>query len=63
MMRWPQSFAMLPHTGTNVLQLGDALGYTLAEDLVARLTLPPKDVSAMDGYAVRGKDINTLPVS
>ena len=53
--------AMLPHTGTNVLQLGDALGYTLAEDLVARLTLPPKDVSAMDGYAVRGKDINTLP--
>ncbi len=52
---------MLPYTGTNVLQLGDALGYTLAEDLVARLTLPPQAVSAMDGYAVRGEDVSTLP--
>tara|TARA_B100001057_G_scaffold414040_1_gene430915 strand:- start:875 stop:2134 length:1260 start_codon:yes stop_codon:yes gene_type:complete len=53
--------AMLPKTGTDVLRLGDALGYTLAEDLVARLTLPPHDVSAMDGYAVRGEDVSTLP--
>ena len=29
--------AMLPHTGTNVLPLDDALGYTLAEDLVPAL--------------------------
>ncbi len=53
--------AMLPHTGTGVLPLDEALGYTLAEDLVARLTLPPQPVSAMDGYAVRGEDVNTLP--
>ena len=37
------------------------LGYTLAEDLVARLTLPPQAVSAMDGYAVRGEDVSSLP--
>ncbi len=53
--------AMLPHTGTHVLQLDDALGYILAEDLVARLTLPPQAVSAMDGYAVRGEDVSNLP--
>ena len=53
--------ARLPHTSTNILPLGDALGYTLAEDLVARLTLPPQAVSAMDGYAVRGEDVSTLP--
>ena len=53
--------AMLPQTGTNVLHLGDALGYTLAKDLVACLTLPPQAVSAMDGYAVRGEDVSTLP--
>ncbi len=52
---------MLPPTGTAALPLGDALGYTLAEDLVASLTLPPQAVSAMDGYAVRGEDISTLP--
>ena len=53
--------AMLPHTGKSVLPLGQTLGYTLAEDLVARLTLPPQPVSAMDGYAVRGEDLNILP--
>ena len=53
--------ATLPHTGTNLLPLGDALGYTLAEDLASRLTLPPQAVSAMDGYAVRGEDVSSLP--
>ena len=53
--------ATLPHTGTNLLPLCDALGYTLAEDLAARLTLPPQAVSAMDGYAVRGEDVSSLP--
>ncbi len=33
--------------------LGEALGRVLAEDVAARVTQPPKDVSAMDGYAVR----------
>ena len=33
--------------------LAEALGRTLAADVVARRTQPPFDVSAMDGYAVR----------
>ena len=34
--------------------LGEAVGRVLAEDVVARTTQPPFDVSAMDGDAVRG---------
>lgn len=33
----------------------------LAADVDARLTQPPFNVSAMDGYAVRGADIATVP--
>ena len=39
--------------------LARALGRTLAEDLLARRTQPPVDVSAMDGYAVRHADFMT----
>jgi molybdopterin molybdotransferase len=35
----------------------EALGHYLAEPLVARRTQPPADLSAMDGYAVRGADL------
>jgi molybdopterin molybdotransferase len=35
-----------------------ALGRVLAEPLVSRLTLPPWDNSAMDGYAVRAADVD-----
>jgi len=35
----------------------DALGRVLAAPVVAPLTLPPWDNSAMDGYAVRGADV------
>ena len=41
--------------------LTDALGQTLAEDIHAKLTLPPHDVSAMDGYAVRADDVAKCP--
>ncbi len=34
-------------------RLAEACGRPLARDLVARLTQPPADVSAMDGYALR----------
>jgi molybdopterin molybdotransferase len=34
-----------------------ALGRVLAEDVVAAVTLPPWDNSAMDGYAVRAADV------
>jgi len=35
----------------------DALGRVLAEPVVSGRTLPPADVSAMDGYAVRAADV------
>ena len=34
----------------------------LAEDVAARLTQPPFDASAMDGYAVRAADVAAVPV-
>jgi molybdopterin molybdotransferase len=37
--------------------LAEALGRVLAEPVIARLTLPPWDNSAMDGFAVRSADI------
>lgn len=38
-----------------------AIGCVLAEDIAATLTQPPFDASAMDGYAVRGADIASVP--
>ena len=37
--------------------VGEALGRVLAEDAVARVTLPPWDNSAMDGFAVLAADV------
>jgi len=37
--------------------LGEALGRTLAEKIVASFSLPPFDNSAMDGYAIRTSDV------
>ena len=46
--------------------LAEAVGYVLAEDLLAPLALPPFRQSSMDGYAVHHADITqaatTLPV-
>jgi molybdopterin molybdotransferase len=39
-----------------------ATGRTLAVDLAAKRTQPPRAVSAMDGYAVRARDLAELPV-
>jgi len=47
--------------GSELVSLDQALGRVLAEPLEARLTQPPADVSAMDGYAVRAADVETLP--
>ncbi len=41
--------------------LAEAHGRALAEDVVARLTKPPFDCSAMDGYAVRAADLAAVP--
>ena len=42
--------------GTETIATADALGRVLAEPVVARVSLPPWDNSAMDGYAVRAAD-------
>jgi molybdopterin molybdotransferase len=48
--------AALAPTGAETVALPDAAGRVLAQPVVARLTQPPADVSAMDGYAVRAAD-------
>ena len=40
------------------VSLRDALGRVLARDIVAGLDLPPFDNSAVDGYAVRHRDLD-----
>ena len=47
--------------GAETVSVDRAFGRVLAEPLTARLTQPPADVSAMDGYAVRAADVATLP--
>ena len=39
------------------MPVAEALGRYLAEPLIARRTQPPADLSAMDGFAVRGADL------
>ncbi|MEE3627262.1 molybdopterin molybdotransferase MoeA [Nitrospirillum sp. BR 11752] len=43
--------------------VGEAEDRVLAADVVARVTQPPTAVSAMDGWAVRGSDLATLPIT
>jgi len=43
--------------------IADAAGRVLAEDVAARTTQPPADVSAMDGYAVRAADVTAVPTA
>lgn len=45
------------------MPLSTAHGHVLAHDLAARRTQPPASVSAMDGYAVRGVDIASVPAT
>lgn len=54
-------------TDVQTLDLADALGRVLADDLISPLTVPPFANSAMDGYALRAADVAAagvrLPVS
>ena len=52
--------AATPTGRTERVALHAAEGRVLAEDITARLTQPPFDNSAMDGYAVRHTDIAAL---
>ena len=51
-----QILARLKPTGVETIPLAEGWGRVLAAPLHARLTQPPADVSAMDGYAVRAAD-------
>ena len=48
---------------SELVSVAQGLGRVLAEDLTARVTQPPVAVSAMDGYAVRGADVASAPVT
>ena len=48
--------AALSPTAAETVALAEAAGRVLARGVTARLTQPPADVSAMDGYAVRAAD-------
>jgi molybdopterin molybdotransferase len=47
-----------PISGRQRVPLREALGRVLAADIIAPLNLPPFDNSAVDGYAVRGENID-----
>src|SRR5690606_10485522 len=47
--------------GTERIAIDAAHDRILAQPLAARLTQPPFDASAMDGYAVRTEDVAQLP--
>ncbi|HET9141051.1 gephyrin-like molybdotransferase Glp [Actinophytocola sp.] len=49
--------ALLPPLPVAVRDLAGCLGLVLAEDQTAPVALPPFDNSAMDGYAVRARDV------
>ena len=48
--------ASLTPTSAETIALPEAAGRVLARPVLARLTQPPADVSAMDGYALRAAD-------
>jgi molybdopterin molybdotransferase len=48
--------AALTPTAAETVTLAEGAGRVLARPVAARLTQPPADVSAMDGYAVRAAD-------
>jgi molybdopterin molybdotransferase len=50
---------MMAITATETVGLMAADGRVLAKPVTARLTQPPFDASAMDGYALRGTDVAT----
>ena len=54
------SFEALP---SETMSVADATGRVLATAPAARLTQPPSDLSAMDGYAVRATDVPAAPTT
>jgi len=58
--RVTSAFQALP---AETVSIGDCAGRVLANAPKARLTQPPADLSAMDGYAVRAEDVPTTPTT
>src|SRR5689334_20715269 len=54
------AFSPLP---AETVSIADAAGRVLAAAPKARLTQPPADLSAMDGYAVRAEDVPAAPTT
>lgn len=54
------AFGPLP---AEMVSIADAAGRVLASPPTARLTQPPADLSAMDGYAVRAEDVPAVPTT
>jgi molybdopterin molybdotransferase len=51
----------VPLSGDETVMLEQSLGRVLAEAISANRDLPPYDVSAMDGFAVRSADVANAP--
>ncbi|HQT65484.1 MAG: molybdopterin molybdenumtransferase MoeA [Acidocella sp. 20-57-95] len=51
-----QILSAIKATGPETVALANAAGRVLATPVMARLTQPPADLSAMDGYAIRAAD-------
>ena len=47
--------------GRETIAVAEAAGRVLAKPVVAQINSPRSDVSAMDGYAVRSEDLESLP--
>lgn len=53
--------AALPQMAAETVAVSAASGRVLAQDVAARRTQPPFDVSAMDGWACRQADLDGIP--
>lgn len=54
---------VVPITEAETVGVFDALGRVLAEDVVSPISVPPHDNSAMDGFALRGSELGTGPLT
>ncbi len=52
-----QILAAMPDIGTETLNIAQAHGRILAEEVIAEVNLPPFPNSSMDGFAVRAADV------
>lgn len=53
----------LPPLASERVPVAMAAGRVLAEEIVSPVDQPPAAMSAMDGYALRGRDIQAVPAS